>query len=165
MRRLIALPAIFAAIQIVMARAVPGTESNNLDPFMCTSFGKGCQLKLDVNTGLFTCTCSTNPYNLPDLARFYTEVNYSGIEYQAYGNYQTCQNLPDTWDKKTRSMKSNLDPSVICCVFTDIDCVKEGRHWTPVGETVQQFQGFYALGVRSFMCNLWIDETSTCDEL
>jgi len=62
-------------------------------------------------------------------------------------------------------MKSNLDPAVICCVYTDIDCVKDGRHWTPVGESVQQFQGFYALGVRSYMCNLKVDETSTCDGL
>ncbi|KAH7361015.1 hypothetical protein BKA65DRAFT_578054 [Rhexocercosporidium sp. MPI-PUGE-AT-0058] len=100
-----------------------------------------------------------------DLAWFYTESNYRGIEYQGYGDYSTCKNLPYSWDKKTRSMKSNLDPSVICCVFTGADCDKEGKHWTPVDASVQEFQGFYALGVRSYMCNAWVDETSTCDGL
>ena len=42
-------------------------------------------------------TCASLWLTTPsDLARFYTEVDYSGIEYQAYGNYQACQNLPDT---------------------------------------------------------------------
>jgi hypothetical protein len=62
-------------------------------------------------------------------------------------------------------MRSNLNPEVVCCVFTARDCVKEGRHWTSVGGSVQEFQGYYRDGVRSFMCNVWVDEGSTCDGL
>ena len=65
MRAFTIIPAVLTMIQIIRARSVPGTEINNLDPFMCTSFGKGCYLHLDVVTGVFTCTCSTNPKNLP----------------------------------------------------------------------------------------------------
>ncbi|KAH6702029.1 hypothetical protein BKA61DRAFT_681294 [Leptodontidium sp. MPI-SDFR-AT-0119] len=163
MRLHVAIPIMFAAT--IIARSVPNSNEDKNDPLNCTSFGKGCQFKLDVLTGTFRCSCTNNPNNLPDLAWFYTETNYGGIEYQGYGNYKTCQNLPFAWDKKTRSMKSNLDPSVICCVFTGSNCNKEGRHWTSVDATVQEFQGWYALGVESYMCNLWVDETSTCDGL
>ncbi|CZS95650.1 hypothetical protein WAI453_001525 [Rhynchosporium graminicola] len=152
----------------VMARATPHTSRVDAvtDPFHCKSFGSDCSIKLIPNTETYQCNCTTNPNSLPDLARFYSDNNYKGFEYQGYGNYKSCQNLPfPLWDQETGSMTSNTNPAVICCVFTGLDCVKEGRHWTPVDPKVQEFQGYYHSGVRSFMCNLKVDEKSTCDGL
>ncbi|KAL2074978.1 hypothetical protein VTL71DRAFT_8758 [Oculimacula yallundae] len=152
----------------ITARSVPNAikADGDPDPFHCISFGSDCHIKLKPGTELYQCSCTTNPNNLPDLARFYSEENYSGFEYQAYGNYKSCQNLPSPlWDQEAGSMTSNPDPAVICCVYTGRDCNKDGRHWTPVGPNVQAFQGFYNNGVRSYVCNLRVDEKSTCDGL
>lgn len=62
-------------------------------------------------------------------------------------------------------MKSNTDPSVVCCIYTAPDCNKDGHHWTQVDTAeVAQLIGYYE-GTQSYKCNLWVDDKSTCDGL
>ncbi|KAI6715744.1 hypothetical protein JHW43_001691 [Diplocarpon mali] len=97
-----------------------------------------------------------------DLIWLYTSKNFGGFEYQAYGNYKTCQNLPNYWDRNTHSLKCNVNPSVICCIYTDKNCNTVGHDATTVATEVAELIGYYE-GTRSFMCNERIDESSTCD--
>ncbi|KAK6585729.1 hypothetical protein PZA11_002456 [Diplocarpon coronariae] len=159
MRLLSVFTAIIAAS--VIALAVPEQETTSLDPLLCTSLGENCVFKFDVATQLFRCTCN-NSNNLRDLIWLYTSKNFGGFEYQAYGNYKTCQNLPNYWDRNTHSLKCNVNPSVICCIYTDKNCNTVGHDATTVATEVAELIGYYE-GTRSFMCNERIDESSTCD--
>jgi hypothetical protein len=158
----------------------------------CISISPSCYFDWNVwyhGTGDFLCICSNDQGNGPlvlprsrtvislspklkanflprSLAWFYTGTDYTDFEYQAYGQYGTCYNLPEFWDQKSNSMISASDPddAVICCVYTAQQCDTDKHDWTPVAANVSEFKGVYKNGVRSFQCSPWINEWSQCTD-
>jgi hypothetical protein len=182
------------------APAVTGslvTSLNALTPqLQCNALGCGCFLDLitqDLQTNLqrWSCSCNDNPNNLKyalppnliptpfsfnfslssrSLAYFYTEYDFYGFEYHGYGDYSTCYNLPDSYDRKSKSFRSqhpNETPPLICCVYTARDCNEVGHDFTTIlglhdsGESAR-LQGVYLNGISSYRCARWIDEKSNC---
>jgi len=162
----LALAAFLTPISAILP-AAPGSAPTELDT--CQSIGPDCNVDWSTwnpITGYALCVCSSNPMNEPSLAGFYTGATFTGIEYQAFGAYGQCYDLPSTWDRETNSMESNsvVNEATVCCVYTDTECNEDGAEWTSVPADVAQFLGVYYQGVRSFRCALWESESSECTD-
>lgn len=106
-----------------------------------------------------------------DLSWFYTEPNFFGYEYQAFGDYGACYNLPEAFDKQAQSFASQLPtkPDLICCLYTTWYCDEAGHdsaivdaeHGAQDG-AIKQLLGYFKNGVSSYRCALWKDGQSNC---